>query len=97
MEKYKPEIEKMMTDFYNNLSEKDRRHYSVIEAIKLGYGGVKYIASLFKCSRQTIYTGLHELKENLFLSQGKSRRLGGGRKKYDLKYPEANKIFLKCN
>lgn len=97
MEKYKSKVEKLMTDFYNNLSEKNKRHYSAVEAMKLSYGGVKYIASLFKCSRQTIYTGLRELRENLLIPQGKSRRLGGGRKKYDIKYPKTDKVFLKCN
>jgi predicted transcriptional regulator len=97
MERYKSDVEKLMAGFYNNLSEKDKRHYSAIEAIKLGHGGVKYIASLFKCSRQTIYTGIHELHENTLLSQGKIRRLGGGRKQYDIKYSKADKIFLKCN
>ncbi len=28
-----------MLNFYNSLSEKDRRSYTAIEATKLGYGG----------------------------------------------------------
>jgi len=41
-----PEIEIKMRDFYNSLSEKDRRRYAAIEAEKLGYGGASYIRQL---------------------------------------------------
>ena len=35
-----------MRDFYDSLSEKDRRRYAAIEAEKLGYGGASYIRKL---------------------------------------------------
>ena len=35
IQKYSPEIEVKMRDFYNSLSEKDRRRYAAIEAEKL--------------------------------------------------------------
>jgi hypothetical protein len=41
--KYSEEIEKQMKAFYNALSEKDRRRYAAIEAMKLGHGGQNYI------------------------------------------------------
>ena len=97
MDIYKSELEALMKSFYDNLSEKDKRYYSAIEALKLGHGGIKYIASLFKCSRQTIYTGINELKAYSLLTSTNVRRLGGGRKKYNAKYPEVDKVFLKCN
>jgi len=37
---YTPEVEVQMRNFYNSLSEKDRRRYAAIEALKLGYGGI---------------------------------------------------------
>ena len=40
---YSAEIETQMLNFYNSLSEKDRRRYAAIEASKLGYGGDTYI------------------------------------------------------
>ncbi|WP_154512320.1 hypothetical protein [Rickettsiales endosymbiont of Trichoplax sp. H2] len=52
MQKYNKKIEDQMVAFYNNLQEKDKRHYAVIEAIKLGYGGIKYISSLLSCTRK---------------------------------------------
>ncbi len=35
-----------MRDFYDSLSEKDRRRYAAIEAEKLGYGDASYIRKL---------------------------------------------------
>ena len=51
MQKYNKKIEDQMVAFYNNLQEKDKRHYAAVEAIKLGYGGIKYISSLLSCTR----------------------------------------------
>jgi DNA invertase Pin-like site-specific DNA recombinase len=95
MEKYKQEIEEKMRTLYNNLSEKDKRHYSAIEALKLGYGGVAYIARLFRCSRQTIYKGMQEIEQKQLVTAGKSRCPGGGRKGYEVKNPDIDKVFLK--
>jgi hypothetical protein len=36
MQAYTPEIECEMKKFYQTLSEKDKRHYAAVEAIKLG-------------------------------------------------------------
>ena len=97
MKMYTAEVTKKMQDFYKNLSEKDKRHYSAIEAMKLNYGGIKYIANLFQCSRQTIYIGLKELNGEKLLPTGKSRIVGGGRKSYLIKTPDVEKVFLKCS
>ena len=37
--KYSTEIERDMKAFYDSLSEKDRRRYAALEAVKLGHGG----------------------------------------------------------
>lgn len=37
---YDTSIEQEMKKFYGTLSEKDKRHYAAIEALKLGYGGI---------------------------------------------------------
>lgn len=57
------EAEILMLKFYQNLSEKDKRHYAAIESYKLGHGAIRYLAELFGCSRQTIHEGLSELKK----------------------------------
>lgn len=96
MQKYDKNIEEKMKLLYDNLSEKDKRYYAAVEAIKLGLGGIKYLASLFKCTRQTISKGLQELEENKqIVTTGRSRRLGGGRKGYEAKRPNIDAIFFK--
>ncbi|NJK53099.1 MAG: hypothetical protein HC936_10315 [Leptolyngbyaceae cyanobacterium SU_3_3] len=39
MQPYPAQIEAQMQRCYQSLSEKDRRRYAAIEAVKLGYGG----------------------------------------------------------
>ena len=65
MTEYEKSIENLMCRHYLNLSEKDQRHYAAVEAAKLGHGGITYIAELFGCCRQTISTGLMELKKTI--------------------------------
>jgi hypothetical protein len=59
---FRPDIEQDMKMFYDSLNEKDQRHYAALEAKKLCYGGITYIAQLFNCARPTIYEGLDEFK-----------------------------------
>ena len=42
---YSIEVETFMKQTYANLSEKDRRLYAAIEAIKLGRGGIHILQS----------------------------------------------------
>lgn len=81
---YNQEIEEKMLLHYSQLREKEKRHYAAIEAIKLGYGGQKYISDLFKLSPYRLRTGIKELQNPTLLEdipEGKQRREGGGRKK----------------
>jgi hypothetical protein len=41
---YSSEIEKQMQELYSRLPEKNRHLYAGIEALKLPYGGVSYVA-----------------------------------------------------
>ena len=63
MKGYTEEIEVLMCRVYFSLSEKDQRHYTAIEAEKLGHGGINYIADLFGCCRQTVASGIESLKK----------------------------------
>ena len=92
---YEPTTEEKMKLFYNNLSEKDKRHYAAIEAEKLGYGGIQYIAKLFQCSRQMIGRGMKELKNNNLLGKGQVRKAGGGKKNYEQKNSSIGSVFFK--
>lgn len=60
--KYPDPIEREMKKFYDSLSEKDRRRYAAIEAVKLGHGGIEYIATTLGCDPKTIRHGQHDLE-----------------------------------
>ena len=77
---YSPEIEIKMRDFYNSLSEKDRRRYAAIEAEKLGYGGAGFIRKLFNCDNRTILHGRQDLDKGLSDENDRIRKAGAGRK-----------------
>ena len=59
---YEPIVEQAMQKFYNALSEKDKRGYAAIEAMRLGRGGIAYIVQVLGCSRKTIAQGIEELE-----------------------------------
>ncbi len=74
----------LMQLHYSRLSEKDRRHYAAVEAIKLGHGGTTYISRILAVDRNTIIQGKKELMALTAYQQippQKQRRPGGGRKK----------------
>lgn len=77
---YPSEIESQMLDFYNSLSEKDRRRYAAIEVIKLGYGGATYIRSILQCDDRTITRGVNDLTSGLSNESSRIRQSGAGRK-----------------
>lgn len=80
MTSYTPEVEQQMQRLYHSLSEKDRRRYAAIEALKLGWGGITYISQLFGCDYYTIRFGMEELDSEAAMSMSEIRRSGGGRK-----------------
>jgi hypothetical protein len=77
---YKATIELEMRKFYNTLSEKDKRRYAAIEVMKLGHGGIAYIAQLLNCDPKTITQGIKDL-ELMPIESEYSKRIrqpGGG-------------------
>lgn len=96
MTSYDTSIEQQMRKFFNTLSEKDKRRYAGIEALKLGHGGFTYIAGVLGCSRKLIAKGMKEILK-LAANSGydkRTRNPGGGRKRYDETYPEIDEKFL---
>ena len=69
-----------MQEMYIRLSEKDKRLYAGVEALKLPYGGISYIAELFGCSRNTVMRGIVELRGQETIPKKRDRVAGGGRK-----------------
>ena len=81
---YSLEVEELMIKYYKSLSEKDRRHYAAIEAIKLERGGTNYISRVLRLDKKILIKAKEELLTPDLLEQipsGKQRRPGGGRKK----------------
>ena len=82
MQRYSEFIEQKMLLFYQDLGERERRHYAYLESEKLGYGGKKYIRDLLKISYKTIRKAGDEIKNpSLFplISKDRQRKKGGGR------------------
>ena len=78
MEGYSQRVEVQMVNFYQSLSEKDRRRYAAIEAGKLGHGGVAYVAKLFRCEPDTIRRGLADVEQLPDdAADGRVRKKGG--------------------
>ena len=59
---YPTPVEEAMRLTYSSLNERQRRLYAANEALKLGHGGVAYVAHLFGCHRKTVQRGLLELQ-----------------------------------
>ena len=78
--KYTEEITTTMKKFFESLSEKDRRRYAAIEAMKLGNGGQKYICEILGCDPDTVKTGTEELQGEMS-ADDPVRKPGGGKKK----------------
>lgn len=91
---YSKELEKQMQELHKRLSEKNKRQYAAIEALKLPYGGISYIARLFGCSRDTIRAGIKELGREDDLPGTRNRKAGGGRKSALASHESIDGLFL---
>lgn len=90
MTRYNQETEAKMRIYFSQLNEKDKRHYAATEAMKLGYGGQKYIIELLGLTDRAIRRGILELSNPELLDkipEGKIRQPGGGRKKKKIVNP----------
>ena len=86
---YRPDIEQLLRQYYQSLSEKDRRRFAALEAITLGHGGMRYIAKVLGCDPQTIKDGMRDLKQRPDDPAGRRIRTpGGGRKKTEGKHAD---------
>jgi hypothetical protein len=77
---YSEQIEAQMCNFYNSLSEKDRRRYAAVESIKLGRGGDTFICQILHCDGGIITRGKQELMTDFSSEEPRIRKPGGGRK-----------------
>ncbi len=91
---YSSAIEQQMQQYYGSLSEKDRRRYAAIKAVKLGHGGISYIHRLLGCGRPSIRLGIAEISAPEALSEPGQRAPGAGRKSAFETIPGLDKAFL---
>ena len=59
---YDQEHEETMRLYGHSLPEDYRRRYAAVEALKIGFGGIAYVARVLGMSRRTVYTGIRELE-----------------------------------
>lgn len=71
---YSQAIEQAMKDYFDTLSEKDQRRYAGVEALKLGHGGIKYVAELLGIRRQTVRKGMKEVA-NMSAAEKENKRI----------------------
>ena len=67
--------------FYSQLSERGKRQYAGLEAMKLGYNGVSSVSARLDINKHTIRQGKKELLNEIIPATNKIRQKGGGRKK----------------
>lgn len=60
---YPPQVEEAMRTLFRSLSERERRLYAAVEAVKLGRGGLAYLAEVLGCDEKTIRRGKRELTQ----------------------------------
>lgn len=85
---YSPETLEAKVKYYQSLPEKQRRHFLAMEYLSLGKGSQRYLARVFKCSRQPIVNAVRELRENNFQADyTRQGKVGGGRKKKNVAIP----------
>jgi len=73
---YTADVDRMMKRLFDSLNESGRRRYAAIEVVKLGHGGVEYIARVLDCDPKTIRRGLDELEARDELDTGRIRKKG---------------------
>jgi len=78
---FRYEIDKHERFFYSQLSERGKRQYAGLEAMKIGYNGVSVISQRFDIHKHTVRAGKKELIEQAVPPFNKIRQKGGGRKK----------------
>src|SRR6266852_4092561 len=86
---YRPEIEQLLRQYSQSLSEKDRRRFAALEAITLGHGGTHSIAKVLAYDPHTVRDSLRELTQLPDDPAGRRvRKPGGGRKKTEVTHAD---------
>jgi Rhodopirellula transposase. len=73
-------VRRRITTMWPHLSERQRRLLLGVEARELGWGGVSSVARVAGVARSTVTVAVAELEVPTGVPEGRSRRVGGGRK-----------------
>src|SRR5215210_8072797 len=73
--------------FFGTLDERQARLCAAERALALGRGGITHLARVTGLSRQTVRSGIAELRGAPALATGRIRRAGGGRKPVEVADP----------
>ena len=75
--KYSEAVERAMAFTFSALNERQRRLFAATEALKLGHGGIAYVAQLLDFHRRTVERGLQELQlSNAVSAPHRARKKG---------------------
>jgi len=83
------ELQASIILFFTLLNEKQKRLYSGLESLKIGYGGDSQMAELLGVSEATVAKGRKEILSGKIDIES-TRKLGGGRKKVEKKSTDYN-------
>ncbi|GHT03188.1 hypothetical protein AGMMS49525_07840 [Bacteroidia bacterium] len=83
--------------FYSHLSERDKRLYAGLEAMKAGYYGVEEVSKKYGIHKHTVRRGKKELLLEIVPEAKKVRQKGGGRKKTALKSNRWSQLLSATN
>jgi len=78
--KREEEIKQRYERVAGELNERTRRHLAASEAMAIGWGGISAVSRATGLARQVISQGIKELQDEERASEGRIRRIGGGRK-----------------
>jgi hypothetical protein len=85
----------MSRQFFDSLSEKDRRRFAAVEAERMGWYGVQEVSVFYGIHPNTIRQGKQELATGLQDDPpGRIRKPGGGRKPAEHAYADIDAVFL---
>jgi len=78
--KREEEIKRRYKRIAGELNERTRRLFAANEAMAIGWGGISVVSRATGLARQVISAGIKELQQGERASEGRIRRIGGGRK-----------------
>jgi hypothetical protein len=87
-------LDKNAQKFFDRLSEKEKRLFAGLEALRLGEHGVHLVSQFYHIHPNTIRRGKYELEHGIGDASSRIRKAGGGRKRSEETYPTLDTTFL---